>query len=173
MLKKILVLYLAVMAIHAYAEGILNCRSGKITAAQLTSAPINIAKLPPELRQQFPANCTYAIVSIQLNDMCKISIFDYILEISDIQFPCYALMRNGKFEYLTEEISGKGNMQMLFPVNSQLLSSQGKIDIILKSSLADPKNIYEILVPFTMLGKQAPTPAANIPESGLLELPKK
>jgi len=173
MLKKFLLICFALLTVSVYAEDILYCRSGKITAAQLTTAKINIAKLPPELLQQFPQNCTYAVVSLQLNDMCKISIFDYVLEISDIKFPCYALMRNGKFEYFTEEISGKGNMQMLFPLNSLLLSSQGKIDITLKSNLADPKNIYEIQIPFSAIGSKTPTPAASIPSTGILELPEK
>ena len=54
MLKKFLLICFALLTVSVYAEGILYCRSGKITAAQLTTAKINIAKLPPELLQQFP-----------------------------------------------------------------------------------------------------------------------
>ena len=72
------VLFLAVTA----AAGIKHYRSGVIVAAEVTKAKLNIAHLPPLAFPDLPPDRAYAVVSVKLDDMRELSIFDYSLGLS-------------------------------------------------------------------------------------------
>ena len=104
--------FVSVLTASLYA-GKQHCRSGEVLAAELTSAKINVANLPPLAFPATPANKVYAVVSIRLNDLRALSIFDYTLNFSGVEFPCIALWRNNRFEYFTGDISGKQIQQII------------------------------------------------------------
>jgi hypothetical protein len=163
--------FVSVLTASLYA-GKQHCRSGEVLAAELTSAKINVANLPPLAFPATPANKVYAVVSIRLNDLRALSIFDYTLNFSGVEFPCIALWRNNRFEYFTGDISGKQIQQMLFVIDSQYISGLNKLNISLKNKFSPANDQYNTQIPFVNIGTKMPTPPNKIPGTGLLEIPE-
>ena len=161
----------SVLTTSLYA-GKQHCRSGEVLAAELTSAKINIVNLPSLAFPAMPANKVYALISIKLNDLRALSIFDYTLNFSVVEFPCVALWRNNRFEYFTGDISGNQIQQMLFVIDSQYVSGLKKLNISLKNKFSPANDQYNTQIPFANIGSKMPTAPNKIPATGLLEIPE-
>lgn len=158
------VLFLAVTA----AAGIKHYRSGVIVAAEVTKAKLNIANLPPLAFPDLPPDRAYAVVSVKLDDMRELSIFDYSLDIHGTPWRCIALYRNNRYEYFSGDIHGTGVMQMLFAVDAKLIPASGTVNAVLKSNLSDARFGYDAPIPCKVIGNKLPTAPRAIPAAGLL-----
>jgi len=172
MIRRILFLTVVLFTVTVNA-GLLHCRSGVINAAEISTANITIANFSGFGFSNLPESRAYAIVSLKLNDMRSISIFDYSLNVSGIDFPCAALWKNNRFEYFTGDIRGSGTQQMLFIIDRKLLLESKRIKLMLKSNLSEAKHVYETEVPFTVINSRMPSAPGRIPAEGLLELDEK
>ena len=174
MLKKIalLSLFVFIAAAQLDAAGVRHSRSGKIMAAELSTADVKIANLAPYHFPNLPINKAYAVISLELNDMRILSIFDYTINIAGTDFPCVALWRNGQFEYFTDNIKGTGVQQMLFIVDSKIITTEKTIDIELKNNYSGANSQYNMILPLSVIGNRLPTAPGKIPAAGLLELPE-
>ena len=171
MFRKSIIAVFALFFIFAAGAGEIHCRSGVIKAAQLTRLNVSIAKLDPLAFPNLPANKIFAVVSIKLDDLRPLSIFDYTLEAFGVSSPCVALRRNGRFEYFTESVSGPAIQQMLFVVDGSLVSGGQKVEnLTLRSALSDGKNVYRTVIPFSVIGSRPPTAPGSIPADGMLEM---
>ena len=164
---------LFLITINTLQADILRCRSGIIVGAELSTANIQIANLSTLGFPQLPVNRCYAVVSIKPDDLRVFSIFDYSLLVAGVEFPCVAVLRNGKFEYFTGNVSTTGIQQLLFILDAKVVSGSKDIDITLKSKLNDPAGKFDTVVPFSIIGSRQPTAPNKIPSDGLLELPGK
>ena len=169
MQKKIflsaVLLFLSIMSATA---GVQHCRSGVVVAAEVTKGEVKIAELPPLAFQNLPQEKAYAVVSLKLDDMRELSIFDYSLEIKGASFPCVALYRNNRYEYYLGNIIDKGVQQMVFIVDSKLIPDSGKVTAALKSNLSEVRFIYDVNIPLSVIGKSTPKAPRAIPASGLI-----
>lgn len=172
MMKRSLILAVVICTAAVRGE-LLHCRSGIINAAEISSANINIANFTGLGFTALPEQKAYAVVSLKLNDMRAISIFDYRLNVSGVDFPCAALWRNNRFEYFTGDIKSSGTQQMLFIIDRKLILDPKRVKLTLKSNIAAAGNIYDTEVPFSVIGSRMPTAAGRIPADGLLELDEK
>lgn len=171
MSKKFFIIFsFAVFTFLPLQADVLRCRSGIIIGAELTMANVNIASLSTLGFPQMPVNRCYAIISIKPDDLRSFSIFDYTLQVAGLEFPCVAIWRNGKFEYFTDSVEASAPQQLLFIIDSKVISDNKSIDITLKSKLNDPDGKWDIVVPFTVIGNKPPTAISRIPARGILEL---
>ncbi len=173
MLKKLFaVSILFLVASFPLQADVLRCRSGVITGAELTMANVQITNLSTLGFPDMPTNRCYAVLSIKPDDLRVFSIFDYALQVAGVEFPCVAVLRNGKFEYYTGNVSSSGTQQLLFILDAKVVSDNKSLDITLKSKLNDPDGKFDMIVPFTVIGNKQPTAAGRIPATGILELPE-
>ena len=169
MLKRsfLLLLLMLFSAISADA-GIKHYRSGVIVAAEVTKAKLAIANLPPLAFPDLPPEHAYAVVSVKLDDMRELSIFDYSLDIQGTPWRCVALYRNNRYEYFPGDMHGTGVMQMVFVVDSKLIPASGMVNAVLKSNLSDARFGYDTPVQCKIIGNKMPTAPRAIPAAGLL-----
>ncbi len=174
MLKKIAFLFIAALVISGQldAAGVRHSRSGKILAAEISLGDVKIANLAPYHFPDLPISKAYAVVSVELGDMRVISIFDYTLNVYGVDYPCVAVWRNGRYEYFNGDIKEKGIQQLLFVIDAKVATTQGTIDILLKNNYHSSGGKYDMILPFSIIGKRLPTAPGRIPATGLLELPE-
>jgi hypothetical protein len=169
MLKKIILLTVIICAVVSSLQAAsIRCRSGLILSAEVTKANISIAKWEPLAFNNLPERKAFAVVSVKLDGMRNISIFDYSLELNNVPYQCVAIFRDNRFEYFTEEMNSADVMQMLFIIDDSAVSGK-KIRAKLKSNLTEGY-LYETEFFCTNIGNAAPTPANKIPAAGKLEL---
>ena len=167
MQKKIflsaVLLFLSIMSATA---GVQHCRSGVVVAAEVTKGQLKIAELPPRAFQNLPQNKAYVVVSLKLDDMRELSIFDYSLEIKGSSFPCVAVYRNNRYEYFIENIISREIQQIVFIVDRDIIPDSGTIEAVLKSNLSENRFVYDVNIPLTVIG--TPKVPRAIPASGLI-----
>ena len=163
----LLLFFAAVLPVHA---GKIHCRSGIITAAELSRADIKITNLGQHGFPVFPAEKVYAVLTIVPGNMRAISIFDHTLSLYGVDYPCVGILRNGKFEYYTGEVKSTSPLQLIFILDGKAVAASGQVEIFLKSNLGDESVFYDTPVPFEVIGKKLPTAPGKIPANGLLKV---
>ncbi|MBE6356090.1 MAG: hypothetical protein E7058_03135 [Lentisphaerae bacterium] len=173
-MKKLLFFSALFCSLSLTAAGTMHCRSGMISAAEVSTADIKIANFTGfGFRLPIPAKWGYATVTITPSDMRVVSIFDYSLEISGVKYPCVAIWNGKQFEYTVKDVQSSSPVQLLFIIDKDMIIGSRTTNIKLRSNLSEAKDMYTISVPFTVIGKKMPTVPANIPAAGILELPAK
>lgn len=143
-------------------------RSGVLLAAQLTKRTIPVAGAKADAFPPPPANKIYAIVSLKLDPVRKISIFDYSLEAYGRVFPCIAINQKNRFEYITHSIMSDKPLQLLFILDAVQTGLQKSEKLKLKSNFP-PAGVYDTDVVFQMLGSGAPAALTRVPAAGMFK----
>ena len=154
------------MMLTASYGAVLDFRSGTITAAEITSAPIKIHNLDPDAFPNLPEQKLFAILSIKLSPNRKITIFDYSLESRGSTYPCVAVNTDRSFKSSEKDFAGD-SIQLLFIIEARNMPQWE--NITLKCNLPPTDGTYDITVPFKYLGYKSPAGLQRIPEIGLLE----
>lgn len=169
MQKKILLsACLLFLSIFSAAAGGQHCRSGMVLAAELTTMPMKIVAFNALAFPNLPQDKAYVVLSIKLDDMRELSIFDYSLEIKGASFPCIAIRRNNNYEYYTGNLSGKELQQIVFAVDRNSASGTSPVTAVLKSNLSESRYAYDVNIPVTVIGNRAPKAPRAIPSTGLI-----
>ena len=154
----------------AVQAGKLHCRSGMVLAAELTRVDLKVANLSQHGFPEFPAERIYAVVTIKLDEIRNISIFDYKLNLNGVDYSCVALWRGNRFEYTVDTVKSPAVQQLLFIVDNKVVTSSDQLTITLKSCLTDARDMYDLPVPFTVIGNKAPTAPGKVPAAGSLKV---
>ena len=147
--------------------GQIRFRSGVILGAELTTRNIPVAKADKNAFPEPPEKRIYAVLTVKLDPMRKISIFDYSLEAYGIPVPCVAINESGKFVYHTEEVMSTNTLQLLFILDGRQVGLQKNETLKLKSNLPPPGGIFDTDIPFEMRNSAAPRSISQIPQKGL------
>ena len=147
--------------------GQIRFRSGLILGAELTTRNIPVAKANKDAFPAPPEKRIYAVLTVKLDPMRKISIFDYSLEAYGISAPCVAINESRNFVYHTEDIMSTNKLQLLFILDGRQVGLQKSETLKLKSNLPPPGGIFDTDIPFEMRNSAAPRTISQIPEQGL------
>ena len=77
-----------------------------------------------------------------------------------------------QYHLFTDNIKGTGVQQMLFIVDSKIITTEKTIDIELKNNYSGANSQYNMILPLSVIGNRLPTAPGKIPAAGLLELPE-
>ena len=170
-MKSTLLLIVFAAVFSLYAESV-RFRSGKVLAAELTTAKIKIGNVNKEVPPAIPARPVYAVVSIKLDDLRNISVFDYVLTSYGREFPCIAIKSGKTFEFSDTPVSASGVIQLLFAGDGLLIGKMAQETLILKSKFP-PKGLHDAKLLFTNIGSKVPTEISAIPADGSFNVPEK
>lgn len=152
--------------------GTVRFRSGKVLAAELTTAKIKINNINPDVPPAIPNKPVYAVVSVKLDDLRNVSIFDYVLTSYGREFPCIAVRSGNNFDFADNPVSANGVIQLLFAADGLLVGKLPQETLILKSKFP-PKGLHDAKLTFTNLGSKAPSAISAIPAGGSFNAPEK
>lgn len=170
-MKSTLLLIVFAAVFSLYAESV-RFRSGKVLAAELTTAKIKIGNVNKEVPPAIPARPVYAVVSVKLDDLRNVSVFDYVLTSYGREFPCIAIKSGKSFEFSDTPVSASGVIQLLFAGDGLLIGKMAQETLILKSKFP-PKGLHDAKLLFTNIGSKAPTEISAIPADGSFNVPEK
>lgn len=160
----ILSLIASLISFNLYAET-LRFRSGQVLSAEITTDKIKIGKINPDAPPAIPANPVYAVISVKLDELRAVSVFDYVLTSYGKEFPCVAIRTKNSFEFADTAISAKGVIQLLFATDSLLVGKLPQETLILKSKFP-PAGLHDCKILFTNIGKKAPMTISSVPADG-------
>ena len=152
--------------------GTVRFRSGKVLAAELTTAKIKINNINPDVPPAIPTKPVYAVISVKLDDLRNVSVFDYVLTSYGREFPCIAVRSGNNFDFADNPVSANGVIQLLFAADGLLVGKLPQETLILKSKFP-PKGLHDVKLTFTNLGSKAPSAISAIPAGGSFNAPEK
>ncbi|MBR7107121.1 MAG: hypothetical protein IKC89_01765 [Lentisphaeria bacterium] len=173
MKSSLFILFAAIfsLTVQLQAETI-RFRSGHVLAAELTTRKINISGIPAELPVNIPAKPVYAVLTVKLDRFRSISIFDYTLIAYGTEFPCVAINSGRGFVHTDAPVTSEDAVQLLF-IADALTAGKAKLEEnVLRCKLTPGKDLFDVKVPFSFIGSDAPKTPGTIPESGIIVIKK-
>ena len=171
-MKYILLMTVAAMICFNLCGETLRFRSGKVLHAELTAAKIKISKINPDAPPAIPATPVYAVVSVKLDDLRAVSVFDYVLTSYGKEFPCVAIRTQNSFDFADLPVSGSKTIQLLFAADGLLVGKLPQETLILKSKLP-PANLHDCKIVFTNIGKNSPAAISAVSAEGSFKTAEK
>ena len=154
------VLIITAFALHGET---IRFRSGNILAAEMSAATISIANTNPDMPLNIPQKPLYVVISVKLDSMRSISMFDYTLEAFGTEYKCAAINTGKRFEYTDATLSSGNVIQLLFIADNLIAGKLPEEKMTLKSNFT-PKKTYDITIPVTKMSRL--TPPGSIPVKG-------
>lgn len=161
---------LTVSATALFAET-LTFRSGKVLAAELTSAKLKITGINPDAPPEIPTKAVYAVVSVKLGELRSVSIFDYVLTSYGKDFPCVAIRTGNDFHFSETPVSGRGVIQLVFATDGLLTGKLPQETLTLKSKFP-PAGLHDCKILFTNIGNKIPGAISAVPAAGTFKKPE-
>jgi len=170
--RVILLLFLCFSAVSLLAETV-RIRSGVVLAAEISTAAPAIANRNADAFPNLPVQPLYAVVSLRLDPLRAISIFDYSLGEYGRIFPCIAMAKEGRFEYTTEKNNAAGVHQLLFVLDAKQFGLRSREGLTLFCHFPPEDGTYNTRLIFRNLSGASFTPASRIPAAGMMETAEK
>lgn len=167
----LLIIFTAFAAFTLPAETI-QFRSGKVLAAELSTAKITVSNVHPDLPLKIPAEPIYAVVSVKLDDGRSISIFDYTLNAFGSEISCAAIRTGKNFNFTIDPVSSDGVIQLLFIADKTYVGKLADNVLTLKSKLPPANDIYSTEIPFSVIGNKAVMSIKAVPAAGSFKAAK-
>ena len=173
MKSSLFILFAAIfsLTIQLHAETV-RFRSGHILAAELTTRKINISGVPEEMPLNIPAKPVYAVLTVKLDRFRSVSIFDYTMIAYGTEFSCVAINSGRGFVHTDAPVSSDDAVQLLF-IADALTAGKAKLEEnVLRCKLTPGKDQFDVKVPYSFIGSDAPKTPGTIPDSGIIVIKK-
>ena len=149
----------------------LGFRTGKVIAAEISSAPVEIIGLEDYPYPQPPAKI-YAVAVLKMTPNRSLSALDYSLVINGKTFPCTAVVCNMASFVCSPDVtfpSEKDVARLLFVVDAKQVKIPAAGITIRGTLKSNLRGRSSVALNFTSTGSKPFSDCTKIPEAGLLK----